>query len=228
MKLLKKLNKMKKKPREGIFITIEGPDGSGKDTQIDLLVTYLRLRGHSVLITREPGGTPVGEKIREILLKPVKDHEFADATELLLFAAGRAQHVCEKIVPAISQGQIVVASRYIDASVAYQGYGRGLPLEMIDNINEFATGGLKPDLTIILDIDSEEGLNRARTVKKETPSGEIDRIEAAGLAFHNKVRNGYLEIAKNDPDRCCVVDGSHQIVEVSMEIEKCVNLKFEI
>ncbi len=219
---------MKKKPREGIFITIEGPDGSGKDTQIDLLVTYLRSRGHSVLVTREPGGTPVGEQIREILLKPVKGHELADTTELFLFAAGRSQHVCEKIMPAISQGQIVIASRYIDASVAYQGYGRGLSLEMIDKVNELATGSLKPDLTIVLDIDSEEGLERAKSVKKETPAGEADRIEAAGIAFHNKVRHGYLEIAKKDADRCCVIDGSFPIVEVAVKIAECVEKKFEV
>jgi len=219
---------MKKKPREGIFITIEGPDGSGKDTQIDLLVTYLRSRGSSDLVTREPGGPPVGEKIREILLKPVKGHELADETELFLFAACRAQHVREKIIPAISQGQIVIASRYIDASVAYQGYGRGLSLEMIEKVNELATGSLKPDLTIILDIDSEEGLKRAKSVKKETPSGETDRIESAGIAFHNRVRNGYLKVADNDPNRCCVVEGNFPIVEVSMKIAKCVEEKFEI
>jgi len=219
---------MKKKPKEGIFITIEGPDGSGKDTQIELLMTYLQSRGHSVLVTREPGGTPVGESIREILLKPVIGHELSDETELFLFAACRAQHVREKILPAISQGQIVIASRYVDASVAYQGYGRGLSLDIIENVNELATGGLKPDLTIILDIDSEEGLERAKSVKKETPSGETDRIESAGVAFHNRVRNGYLKIAEKEPERCCVIDGNCPIVEVAMKITKCVENRFEI
>jgi len=219
---------MRKTPKEGIFITVEGPDGSGKSTQVDLLVTFLRSRGHSVLVTREPGGTPVGESVRKLLLEPTDGHELADETELFLFAAARAQHVRERILPAMTQGHIVVASRYVDATMAYQGYGRGLPLRQIREINELATGGLKPDLTIILDIDSEEGLHRARGVDKEMPVGEIDRIEAAGIAFHKRVRDGYIAIASDEPMRCKVIKGGRQIVTVAEDIAACVKERFDI
>jgi dTMP kinase len=214
---------MRKSPQEGIFITVEGPDGSGKSTQVDLLQAYLNTRNYPVLVTREPGGTPAGEAIRQILLEPGGVHELVAETELFLFAAGRAQHVCECIMPAISQGQIVIASRYIDASVAYQGYGRGLPLDIIQKVNDFATGGLKPDLTIILDIDTETGLNRARAVHKETPVGEADRIEAAGIDFHRRVRAGYLAIAAEEPERCVVIDSSRTICDIAEDI--CCNVR---
>ncbi len=217
---------MRKTPREGIFITIEGPDGSGKSTQIELLHSYLRARNLPVLVTREPGGTPAGEAIRKILLEPVATHELAAETELFLFAASRAQHVRERIQPALSQGRIVVASRFIDATVAYQGYGRRLPLEMIHAINELATGGMKPDLTIILDIETEEGLRRAWAVDKDTPPGEGDRIEAAGTEFHQRVRQGYLAIAEAEPERCVVIKSDRTICEVAADISRCVDGRF--
>jgi dTMP kinase len=214
---------MRKSPREGIFITIEGPDGSGKSTQVDLLQAYLTSGNYPVLVTREPGGTPAGEAIRKILLEPCGEHELVKETELFLFAAGRAQHVRECIIPAISQGQIVIASRYIDATVAYQGYGRGLPIDLIKQINELATGGLKPDLTIILDIESELGLKRAFAVDKEAPVGEADRIEGAGIEFHRKVRAGYLAIAAEEPDRCVVINSNRTICDIAEDI--CCNVR---
>jgi len=218
---------MRKSPRDGIFITVEGPDGSGKSTQIDLLVSFLRGRHHTVDVTREPGGTVVGEAIRKLLLEP-GGHEIADETELFLFAAGRAQHVRERILPALASGCIVVASRYADATEAYQGYGRQLPLELVQRVNEAATGGLKPDLTIILDIDTAEGLRRARGVAKEAPCGEHDRIESAGLAFHARVREGYLAIARREPARCVVIDSARPIMEVACDIQHAVMERFEV
>jgi len=211
---------------KGIFITIEGPDGSGKSTQIDLLVAWLRERTQPVLVTREPGGTPVGEAMRAILLDPVRHAGLADETELFLFAAGRAQHVRERILPALQREEIVVASRYADATEAYQGFGRGLPLALVTQVNFLATGGLLPDLTMILDIDSAEGLRRARAVTKETPAGEMDRIEAAGLAFHQRVRDGYLAIARREPGRCMVMDGARPIAAVAHAIRACVTQRF--
>jgi dTMP kinase len=210
----------------GIFITIEGPDGSGKSTQSDVLVAWLRERTQPVVLTREPGGTPLGEAIRAILLDPVRHAALADETELFLFAAGRAQHVRERILPALQREEIVVASRYADATEAYQGFGRGLPLALVTQVNFLATGGLMPDLTIMLDLDCEEGLRRARAVNKETPSGEMDRIEAAGLAFHQRVRDGYLTIARREPKRCVVIDGARPIDLVARAIRTCVTQRF--
>ena len=217
---------MRKSAKEGIFITIEGPDGSGKSTQLDRLHSYLRGRNLPVLLTREPGGTPAGEAIRKILLEPVVAHDLAAETELFLFAASRAQHVRELILPALSQGRIVLASRFIDATVAYQGYGRRLPLDMINAINEMATGGLKPDLTIILDIETEEGLRRACSVEKDTPRGEADRIEAAGSEFHQRVREGYLAIAYEEPERCIVLESTRAIYDVATDITRYVEQRF--
>jgi len=219
---------MKKNPKQGIFITIEGPDGCGKSTQADILVTFLEAKDHRVTLTREPGGCSIGEEIREILLKPRGQQTLSDETELFLFAAARAQHVRETILPAMSMGNIVVASRFIDATAAYQGYGRGLPIERICDVNELATGGLKPDLTIILDIDSEKGIHRARDVHEETPAGEVDRIESESIEFHKRVRNGYLAIVKNEPARCVLIDSDRPILEISKDITNCVSECFDI
>jgi dTMP kinase len=210
----------------GIFITVEGPDGSGKSTQLDLLVAWLRTRGRTVVLTREPGGTPAGEAIRAILLDPKRHAALADETELFLFAAGRAQHVRECVLPALCRGAIVIASRYADATEAYQGFGRGLSLELVQQVNAAATGGIMPDLTIILDINTEEGLRRARATDKETPCGDMDRIEAAGIAFHQRVRDGYLTIARREPARCVVIDGAAPIDIVAQAIRACVTRRF--
>jgi len=181
-----------------------------------------------VTLTREPGGCSIGEEIREILLKPRGQQILSDESELFLFAAGRAQHVRETILPALSTGNIVVASRFIDATTAYQGYGRGLPIESIRDVNELATGGLNPDLTIILDIDSEKGIHRARGVDEETPVGEVDRIESESIEFHKRVRNGYLEIVKNNPERCVLIDSDRPISEISKDIKNCVTERFDL
>ncbi len=219
---------MKKNPKQGIFITIEGPDGCGKSTQAEILVAYLKTKSIPVILTREPGGCSIGEEIREILLKPRGEQILSDETELFLFAAARAQHVRETILPAMSIGSVVIASRFIDATTAYQGYGRGIPIESIRDVNELATGGLKPDLTIILDIDSEKGIHRARGVNEETPAGEVDRIEAESITFHKRVRNGYLEIVKNEPERCVLIDSDRPISEVSGDIMNCITERFDV
>jgi len=213
---------------KGVFITIEGPDGCGKSTQAEILVAYLKSKNLPVILTREPGGCSIGEEIREILLKPRNEQVLSDETELFLFAASRAQHVRETILPAMSTGNVVIASRFIDATTAYQGYGRGLPIESISDVNALATGGLKPDLTIILDIDSEKGLHRARGVDEETPAGEVDRIEAESIAFHKRVRKGYLEIVKTDPERCILINSDRPVSEVSKEIINCITERFNI
>jgi len=219
---------MKKNPKQGIFITIEGPDGCGKSTQAEILVAYLKSKNIPVILTREPGGCSIGEEIREILLKPRGEQILSDETELFLFAASRAQHVRETILPAMSIGNVVIASRFIDATTAYQGYGRGLPIDRIYDVNELATGGLKPDLTIILDIDSEKGIHRARGVDEETPAGEVDRIEAESISFHKRVRNGYLKIVRSDPDRCVLINSDRPISEISKDILDCVNKRFDL
>ncbi len=197
---------------KGIFITIEGSDGAGKSTQIPYIKNFLEEKGYDVILTREPGGTIIGEKIRELLLD--KDHkEMSPVTEALLYSASRAQHVAELIIPALKKGKVVLSDRFADSSIAYQGKGRGLGMESIININEFATCGLNPDLTILLDIDPKIGLNRAKSIK------EADRLENERLDFHIKVSQGYKELSKMYPNRIKVISGNKTIDEVSREIE---------
>ena len=179
----------------GRFITIEGPEGSGKSTHSRLLCGYLRRRGLKILHTREPGGTKIGEAIREVLLDK-KNKKMSGACELFLFLAARAQVVEEIIGPALTRGYIVVCDRFHDATVAYQGYGAGLDLKLIDSTGRLATGGLKPDLTVLLDVETKVGLKRA---------GVKDRMEIKPVRFHKRVRDGYLEIAKREPRRIKVI-----------------------
>lgn len=186
------------KTRKGLFITLEGPDGSGKSTQIKLLAENLRQRKVPFLLTREPGGggpTSLAEKIRKLLLTPGKNSPSAQ-TELLLFLAARAQHVKDLIRPALAQGRVVVCERFADATRAYQVGGRGLPAAFVTSANRFATGGLQPDLSIFLDIPPERGLRRAFQAK----SGH-DRMEAESLAFHRRVREEYHRIARSASKR---------------------------
>ncbi|HZX21794.1 MAG TPA: dTMP kinase [Clostridia bacterium] len=198
---------------KGIFITIEGLDGSGKSTQVSHIKSILEKKGYDVLLTREPGGTKIGEKIRQILLD--KDHkEMSAAAEALLYAASRAQHVEQVIVPALKEGRAVLCDRFVDSSIAYQGKGRELGPEAVTDINKFATHGLGPDITILLDIDPEVGLNRAKATKK------ADRLEQERLDFHRKVREGYKALAETYPDRIKVIDASKTVEEISREIEK--------
>lgn len=189
----------------GLFITVEGPDGSGKTTQARLLSDYLRRRG-DVLYSREPGGTIVGEQIRQILLG---DAAMSAQAEMLLFAASRAQFVSEIVEPALRAGRIVLSERYVDSSLAYQGYARGLGVDLVRMVNGVATQGLQPDLTLLLDIDPDVGLTRAQTTDgKEGPRGIGDRLEQEGVEFQRQVRAGFLSIAQEEPHRVRVIDAS--------------------
>lgn len=197
----------------GRFITIEGPEGSGKSTHSRLLCEFLRGRGHKMLHTREPGGTKAGEAIRKVLLDK-RNKDMSDECELFLFLAARAQIVREVIRPALKRGYIVVCDRFHDATVAYQGYGAGLDLKLIDGMGKFATGGLKPDLTILLDVETNVGLKRA---------GIKDRMEVKSAAFHRRVRRGYLKIAKKEPRRVKVVRTTDApVAEIQDEVRKAV------
>ena len=194
--------------KKGLFITFEGADGCGKTTQMKLLAEYLEQNGIDVVLTREPGGKGLGEKVREILLNykgPVSDR-----CESFLFLADRAQNIDIIVNPAVKEGKIVLCDRHIDSTVAYQGYGRGLDIERINMLNDIATNGQKPDLTFVFDIDVETSMKRVGTQK--------DRMESAGIEFHNRVRNGYLELAKLEPQRIKVIDATKSIDEIHKEV----------
>jgi dTMP kinase len=186
--------------RRGRFITIEGPDGSGKTTLARLLSDQLRAAGIATVLTREPGGTALGERIRQILLDVGADRQELDAaTDALLFSAARARHVEEIILPSLRRGEVVISARYADSTIAYQGYGAGLPLDTLRAIQVMATGGLVPDLTILLDVPVAQGLARK--------AAEITRFEESfDLAYHERVRAGFLEMAAAEPSRWVVVD----------------------
>lgn len=194
----------------GVFITFEGGEGCGKSTQIGLLEATLTGVGFSVVTLREPGGTDLGEEVRAILLDHSHNSMSASA-ELLLYEASRAQLVAERIRPALAIGQIVICDRFIDSTLAYQGYGRGLLLEEIEQVNRIATRGLTPDLTVVLDIAPEIGLARATR-------GGTDRLESEDVAFHERVRHGFLELAKANPARYVVIDASDTVEEVQARV----------
>lgn len=211
---------------KGRFITIEGPDGCGKTTQTELLVKALRDEGREVIVTREPGGTRIGEEIRSLVLS-AKYEEMQPLTELLLMSASRSQHVLEKIGPALKEGRIIVCSRFTDATIAYQGYGRGFDIPLLEKVNSIATTGVWPDLTIILDIDVREGLRRAfKTEKAEAKSGKGDRLENEDIGFHERVREGYLALAKKFPKRVKVIDAAGTIEQVRAAVMKEVKATF--
>ncbi len=189
-------------PDAGKFITFEGPEGSGKTTQIALLKKYLAGRGFSVLTTREPGGEDAAEKIRQVLLSP--KYSLEPMAELFLYASSRIQHVEKIIKPALKKGMIVLSDRFYDATMAYQGYGRRISKDLIKKINRLSSPGLKPDLTILMDIEPHLGLKRARHNKKSLKK-EVDRIEKESLAFHRRVRGGYLKLSRKEPERIKVV-----------------------
>lgn len=198
---------------KGLFITFEGADGCGKTTQLMMLAKYLKEKGKEVLVTREPGAKGLGEKLREILLN--YDGEVSSQAETFLFLADRAQHMDVIIKPAVSEGKIVLCDRHTDSTVAYQGFGRGLDIDRINNLNDIATGGRKPDLTIVFDIDVETSMARV--------GAEKDRLESAGKEFHNRVRNGYLEIAKLEPERVKVIDATQSIEAIHLQVIKIVS-----
>lgn len=206
-----------------LFITFEGPEGSGKTTQMELLSGYLEEKGHSVLATREPGGTSIGNQVRAILLDP-RNTEMLPASEALLFSAARAQIVNQVIRPHLAQGDIVLCDRYADSTLAYQGYGHGLDLEILHTITALATGGLKPDLTVYLDIDVEEGLRRKLTAH-EAGQAEWNRLDRQEAAFHRRVREGYLKMAARAPDRWLVVDATQSLEAIQALIRARVEAK---
>ena len=186
----------------GLFISFEGIEGCGKTTQALLLAKWLKSRGHQVVVTREPGGTPIAEKIRKVLLDS-KNHRMSPLTELLLLQASRAQHLAQVIIPALKAGKIVICDRFADSSTAYQGYGRGMDLEMVKQLNQIAVDGCWPKLTLVFDLPVEQGFARAAGRKRV-----LDRMEKQEKAFHQKVRRGFQEIAKAEPARVKTLDGS--------------------
>ena len=195
-----------------LFITFEGPDGSGKSTQIELVADYLRQRDYQVYCTREPGGTPIGNQIRDVLHN-VSNVEMTSRAEILLYSASRAQLVEQVIQPHLAQGYIVLCDRYADSTYAYQGYGRQLDFGALQMITRFATQNLRPDLTIYLDLDVEEGLER-KVAASSAGKGEWNRMDQLDLAFHRRVRSGYLEMAQAEPERWLVVDATVSVEEI--------------
>jgi len=196
----------------GRFITVEGVEGAGKTTQIRLLAGWLRARGHRVRETAEPDGTRLGEAIRALFAAAPGPEPLAEA---FLFAAARRQHVVEVIRPALAAGEIVLSDRFADATLAYQGYGRGVPLGAIETLNQLATERLRPDLTVLLDLDVATGLARLE-------ARPLDPFEALGLDFHERVRKGYLELAGREPDRFVVIDAHRRPQEVQAAIREAV------
>lgn len=201
--------------KKGLFITFEGADGCGKTTQLNLIAEYLKAKGFDILLTREPGGKGLGEKIREILLN--YDGVVSDRCESFLFLADRAQNIDTIINPAVEQGKIVLCDRHTDSTVAYQGFGRGLDIERINYLNNIATNGRIPDLTLVFDVDIETSNKRV--------GDEKDRMESSGDEFFNRVRTGYLELAKSEPDRIKVIDATKSVEDVHKQVVKIVEAK---
>ena len=206
----------------GYFITFEGSEGCGKTTQIEALAKALEAQGKTVLITREPGGTLIGEKIRNLLQDPGHENEISDMAELLLFSASRAELIASRIQPALKRGEIVICDRFYDSTYVYQGLGRAIDMDIVKQLNQITVGTLKPDLTILLDLDAKVGIDRA----KSRQSGELDRIENESLAFFEAVRNGYLDLAKKEPERFKTIDGLLSVDVIKAIIWDTVETKF--
>lgn len=201
---------------KGFLVSLEGPEGAGKTSVLEALIPILEDRGVEVLTTREPGGVLIGEKIREVILDP-SHTEMDPKTELLLYIASRRQHLVEKVLPALAAGKLVIMDRFIDSSVAYQGFGRGLDIDAIDWLNEFATDGLKPDLTLYFDIEVEEGLARIAA----NSNREVNRLDMEGLDLHRKVRQGYLSLLEREGNRIEKIDASlplDQVIENTQQL----------
>lgn len=199
-----------------LFITLEGPDGSGKTVQAKRLVEYLESRQQSVVLTREPGGTAIGDQIRQVLMA-LDNRQMDPRTEFLLFTASRAQLVKEVIRPHLQAGGVVVSDRFYDSSFAYQGHGHGLPLDELRAITAFATGGLAPDLTLLIDLPSDAGLERRRS------AGQWNRLDAYDPEFHQRVRGAYLEMANAEPSRWRVIDGNRGPDDVQDDLRRAVD-----
>lgn len=205
----------------GYFITFEGSEGCGKTTQIEALAKALEAEGKTVLITREPGGTVIGEKIRNLLQDPSHENAISDMTELLLFSASRAELIASRIQPALERGEIVICDRFYDSTYVYQGLGRAIDMKIVEQLNQITVGPLKPDLTILLDLDAKIGIERA----KSRQSGELDRIENESLDFFEAVREGYLALAKKETERFKIIDGLLSVDEIKAIIWETVENK---
>jgi dTMP kinase len=199
-----------------MFITLEGPDGSGKSMQIPLLADFIRQQGYEVLTTREPGGTSIGDQIRSVIME-LGNTSMHPRTEILLFCAARAQIVEEVLRPALARGVVVISDRYADSTLAYQGYGHGVDLEELRRLLAFTTGGLKPDLTLLIDVDAEIGLKR-----RQNCGGEWNRLDAYAVSFHRRVREGYHQLAQAEPDRWQTIDGSQTPEMVQSNLRRVV------
>jgi dTMP kinase len=209
-----------------LFITFEGPDGSGKTTQAQFLYEYLQERGYPVFLTREPGGTGIGDQIREIL-HSLENTEMLPQTEILLYSASRAQLTGQIIHPHLARGEIVLCDRYADSTLAYQGYGHSLDLQVLQVITAFATGRLKPDLTIYLDIDVEEGLRR-KLVAHQAGEAEWNRMDQQEIAFHRRVREGYLQMVAAEPERWVVIEAAQPANVAQRAIKAEVEAKLPV
>ncbi|WP_342427619.1 dTMP kinase [Paenibacillus sp. FSL L8-0158] len=207
--------------RKGIFITLEGGDGSGKTTMIQRLAKFMEEEGYPVITTREPGGIEISEKIRSIILDPA--HTSMDArTEALLYAAARRQHLVEKVKPAIEQGAIVLCDRFVDSSLVYQGFARGIGIEEVASINRFAVDDWEPDATFYLDIEPELGLARINASR----GAEMDRLDMESISFHHKVREAYLDLARKFPERITIVDASPAPEQVEQVLKDLLKKRF--
>lgn len=209
--------------KKGIFVTLEGPDGSGKSSVVKLMEEYLREKKVEYIVTREPGGIDIAEEIRKVILDK-KNTNMDMRTEALLYAAARRQHIVEKIIPALKEGKVVLCDRFIDSSLAYQGYGRGIGIDEVKKINEFAIEGHMPDITIYLDIEPEVGLMRIAKNKNR----EVNRLDLENIDFHKKVRCGYHILIKQFPNRIKTVNANKSLEEVFMDVKKILKEKFEI
>jgi dTMP kinase len=209
-----------------LFITFEGPDGSGKTTQAQLLYEYLQGRGYPVFLTREPGGTSIGDQIREVL-HSLENTEMLPQTEILLYSASRAQLVGQIIRPHLARGEIVLCDRYADSTLAYQGYGHGLDLQVLQVITAFATSGLKPDLTFYLDVDVEEGLRR-KLAAHQAGEAEWNRMDQQEIAFHHRVRQGYLQMAAAEPERWVIIEAAQSADVAQQAIRAEVEAKLPV
>lgn len=205
-----------------MFITLEGPDGSGKSSQIKLLNQYLLEAGYETVLTREPGGTPIGDEIRACVHN-VKNTAMFPEAELLLYSASRAQLVREIIRPSLDAGKIVICDRFYDSTLAYQGYGRGLDLTALQQVTTFATGGLKPDLTLLLDIEVADGL-----LRREENAEEMNRLDLENQAFHQRVRQGYHHLAAAEPERWVIVDAARPLSQIQADIRVIVKKRLEM
>lgn len=201
---------------KGCFITVEGTDGSGKSTQIELLMRYLNEKGLDIVFSREPGGTEISEKIREIILD-INNDKMTGTTEALLYAAARSQHVEEKIIPALEEGKIVICDRFVDSSIAYQGAARNLGADVIMQMNSFALHGLMPDMTLFFDLSPEKGILRKKNERA------LDRLEAEKLDFHKRVYEGYRMLCKMYPDRIVPIDADRSVETVHKDVVEAID-----